>query len=1043
MAQKTRQNKLFAAEDYTVIYESYVNANFQAFDYDTIRTAMVDYVRNTYPENYNDWVESAEFVSLLDVVAQFGHNLAYRVDLSARNNFLSTAQKQDSVFKLAEFLGYQPRRNVPAFGEMKVVGIKTNEAVIGSAGTSLGGTEIKYESTDNVSNIDDFITVLNATLENSNQYGSPKKSSIINGVQSEFYDINNTPNQIKFDVEGKVVGKSSTYEIISSEYDNVNKAFTEKSPNPVGSVGLYFKNDGKGISSVNTGFFFGVKQGTLNFEDFVITSPIDNAVLDVLAENVNNTDIWVQNINSTGNVVKEWSKVTDINSNVIYNDLASGVRDVFSVKTRTNNRISIVFPSKEFGNIPKDTIRVWFRTSSNSTYIVRPEDLLNKKVSITYTGLDGNIYTAVMSLQLKQSIVNATASETLDSVRENAPRNYASQDRMITAQDYNTMLSSQQGGILKLKSVNRTFSGHSRYSKFTDPTGTYTDLYLTGKDATIYEEEKVVSSASNATDSANQVFEKQIKNILDNDEFINLYYTKYKSAFEALRTSEGYTIDSFVWNSPSNTASGILTGYVTDATTQFQRAGSSADNYMKYMTPGALIKFTTTVTKLNALSQPVTTITTKWAKVVDIFAHGLGMETSTGSPTGIRSDGTGAIILDTDIPNGSKITIIYPGLSRRFIAREKSIIKTYIDAKRDFSIKYNYKNKSWDIVGGESNNEITPTSAYPATFSLANDSWTLCFKYNGTTFDIYIRTLRFNFTSSTVRLGNIQNEVDISSYTKKATRDKIIAVGAVNSDIIDIGTYYVYGYDTVTDNNYRLSLIDSNADSRPDNPDVFFDTVGNNISPSIGKPGRDNLNFNWHHVAADNQVVDPSFTNVIDVYALTTSYDTAYKNWLKGTIPSMPAPPTSYELGTQFTTIGEKKAMSDTIVFKPVKYKPIFGAKASTDLKAKFRIIKTVGSSITDSDLKTQTVSAIDEFFASSNWDFGETFYFTELAAYVHKQLAGVLSSFVIVPQGTGTTFGDLFEFTPELDELIIADVTVNDIDIIQSITDENIRAGT
>ena len=47
MAQKTRQNKIFAAEDYTVVYESYVNANFQAFDYDTIREAMVDYVRNT------------------------------------------------------------------------------------------------------------------------------------------------------------------------------------------------------------------------------------------------------------------------------------------------------------------------------------------------------------------------------------------------------------------------------------------------------------------------------------------------------------------------------------------------------------------------------------------------------------------------------------------------------------------------------------------------------------------------------------------------------------------------------------------------------------------------------------------------------------------------------------------------------------------------------------------------------------------------------------------------------------------------------------
>ena len=59
--------------------------------------------------------------------------------MNARNNFLSTAQKQESVYKLAEFLGYQPRRNVPAYGEMKIISVKTNEAVIGSDGTSLGG----------------------------------------------------------------------------------------------------------------------------------------------------------------------------------------------------------------------------------------------------------------------------------------------------------------------------------------------------------------------------------------------------------------------------------------------------------------------------------------------------------------------------------------------------------------------------------------------------------------------------------------------------------------------------------------------------------------------------------------------------------------------------------------------------------------------------------------------------------------------------------------------------------------------------------------
>ena len=86
MAQKLRQTRLFAAEDYMAVYDSYLNANFKAYDFDTIRQSMVEYIRETYPESFNDWVESADFVALLDVIAQFGHNLAFRLDLNTRNN---------------------------------------------------------------------------------------------------------------------------------------------------------------------------------------------------------------------------------------------------------------------------------------------------------------------------------------------------------------------------------------------------------------------------------------------------------------------------------------------------------------------------------------------------------------------------------------------------------------------------------------------------------------------------------------------------------------------------------------------------------------------------------------------------------------------------------------------------------------------------------------------------------------------------------------------------------------------------------------------
>ncbi len=54
MAQGARQSSLFAAEDFSVVYESFSEANFQAYDFETIRNAMVDYINNNYPENFND-----------------------------------------------------------------------------------------------------------------------------------------------------------------------------------------------------------------------------------------------------------------------------------------------------------------------------------------------------------------------------------------------------------------------------------------------------------------------------------------------------------------------------------------------------------------------------------------------------------------------------------------------------------------------------------------------------------------------------------------------------------------------------------------------------------------------------------------------------------------------------------------------------------------------------------------------------------------------------------------------------------------------------
>ena len=123
------------------------------------------------------------------------------------------------------------------------------------------------------------------------------------------------------------------------------------------------------------------------------------------------------------------------------------------------------------------------------------------------------------------------------------------------------------------------------------------------------------------------------------------------------------------------------------------------------------------------------------------------------------------------------------------------------------------------------------------------------------------------------------------------------------------------------------------------------------------------------------------------------------------------------------------------------RYKILFGSKAPADLQVKFKIVKNKGIVTNDNELKSDIVEAINRFFAIENWDFGETFYFQELSAYVMQELSPKLSSFLIVPNQGSQSFGSLFEIKSEPDEIFISAATVNDIDTITEITAKEIQA--
>ena len=125
---------------------------------------------------------------------------------------------------------------------------------------------------------------------------------------------------------------------------------------------------------------------------------------------------------------------------------------------------------------------------------------------------------------------------------------------------------------------------------------------------------------------------------------------------------------------------------------------------------------------------------------------------------------------------------------------------------------------------------------------------------------------------------------------------------------------------------------------------------------------------------------------------------------------------------------------SDDIIYHPVQFKLLFGSKAIPTLRAKFKVVKRAGSFVSDNEVRSRVVTATDLFFANANYNFGDTFYWTELSAFIHLQLSNLVSSIVIVAESTDGEFGDLFQITSGPDEILLHDLTVDDVVVVDSI---------
>jgi hypothetical protein len=190
-------------------------------------------------------------------------------------------------------------------------------------------------------------------------------------------------------------------------------------------------------------------------------------------------------------------------------------------------------------------------------------------------------------------------------------------------------------------------------------------------------------------------------------------------------------------------------------------------------------------------------------------------------------------------------------------------------------------------------------------------------------------------------------------------------------------------------------------------------------------------------------VIDPGVTNIIDLYVATQAYYTAYQNYVKdntGTVAEPPQP-TIDQLSAAYSGLNEFKMISDNVVLNSVTFKPLFGAKAAPELRAIIKVIRAPKTTASESEIKSQVVTNINNYFTIDKWDFGSSFFFSELSAFLHSRMGSLISSIVLVPLNPVRSFGDLYEIRSAANEIFVSAVTVDDVEVIDALTQSAINS--
>lgn len=1226
---------LYQAESWQKIYDAFEQINFSSYDYITIKQSIIEYIKIYHSESFNDLIESSEFLALIESFCYIAEQLSYRLDMLSHESFISTAQRKNSILKLAKLVSYKPTRNIPARGLVKITSITTSEHIIDSQGNDLSNRLIIWNDVNNSLWKEQFFLVLNRIM--TNKFGQYTDIKRIGDVEMQLYSFNNDPQLLRNGIHSFTVDTGlETFPMELVGIDLNDNGPYEKTPDINSQLSFVYANDGLGDNSDYTGCLMYIKQGVLNRVEYNFNDNIPNRALELALQNINETDVWVTELNSNGTIKTIWEEVENLaDQNVTFNIIKN--RNKFEVETLENDKIKIIFGDGDFTNIPKGQFNIWVRQSMNRSLVIQTNKIINQPFTFQYTSSLGLAESAKITFSLTSTIQNSSPSESIEHIRQNASSTYYTQNRMVNGKDYNQFML-KDPSILRLNTINRTFAGQSKYIEWNDASGQYQNIKLFGDDLNILQEIKINTINTDSSVSGRNIIDNVIEPLLSNSNVINLLshisatdektkgiisYPRRKFIEDnrqiftnnnAVRSSRKekneiqgaldqhfygeplsyvqinnvtYALiknpdvfpeeDALIWSDtiprtvdginpylPGDIGSGLQSisyqqrfGLAFNRTTAFIGSQPSLVGEIlnrvigdvEYLNNEYIYNYAEEIFAIEVSADNNTLLVT--SSIRGFIGYGeINKQFILSNP-----DSPIDFILTQDdaeftMEQGDCIKIRLPQIHKQVWDEALLLNETqyyFSNVENGVYLSLEYENQpytwiifsfmnllgKWEIIDGinfvdPADGSLISPNILPfdpnvilEDGTINKNSWIIWIEaiLNPVTnqpsnFIVNFRELSLIVESQNTKFWYNNGQQLIDSETKNRVYDQIRILrsnlrpdgkpvgyrGEQSAQGKFLGHHEIYDViGPVKDENgiidfHKLEVtpsdflnISSSGDLMPDNILQFFNFVdaqnndsafyqffrydefgqeivdgnvydnapvtfpiGSFISKEKDSSGfywgrkfkRNELDFMWQHFSPYTNLIDPSVSNIHDMYILTKGYFDNTISYIRGISTNLPTPPTPLELRNQYGSLLDNAMLSDTVVLHPGKFKLLFGKMSEPQLRAHFKVVQSATATFPVEKLKMEILDVINTYFNIENWDFGQKLYITELCSLIHQRLPTEIASVVLVPLYSVNSFGSLFMINSGLDEILMSCAQLDDIEIVSELNATVLRQG-